>query len=349
MRVDLKGVHKVKMRLQKGVVEVHYAWRGRGAPAFWRSDSGVQKGSAAYLAALSATATPATDVKLFRSILQDFLKSGDFTRLSPRFQSDLRTSIFHPKNGIDQEFGDEKKAIFEHPGIRGVVLEWRDDIGGKVGNDRMRHLQQIVGWALDRGKLTQNHLTRLKSTYQSNRAEVVWLPSEIERFEAGAPAYVARILTVACETGLRPGDAFRLGWQHIHPTPRGRRIVIPTNKRGRVVSVPVTPRMGALIDATPKDQPTFLVASDGKPFAHENQLGKVVSVHRDRLKLRKELRLYDARGTAATRLLWVGGDLKEIAVAMGWSLKRAADVIERYTALSPDMADGIMAKLENAR
>ena len=54
-----------------------------------------------------------------------------------------------------------------------------------------------------------------------------------------------------------------------------------------------------------------------------------------------ELRLYDARGTAATRLLEAGADLKEIAVHMGWSIKHAADVIERYVALSPQMADGI--------
>lgn len=349
LRVDLHGINPVRKRLKAGVVEIHYAWRGRGAPAFWRSDSGIAKGSAAYLAAFAATSQASADTGLFRDILRGFLASGDFTRLSPRFQSDLRTSIAHPKNGIDQEFGGEKKAIFDHPGIRGVVLEWRDEIGGKVGNDRMRHLQQIVGWAVDRGKLRQSYLVRMKSTYESNRAEIIWTPAEVATFVAGSPAYVARILVLMTETGLRPGDLYQVGPEHVHQTPRGHRIVMPTNKRGRVVSIPLTPAALAIVKATPPGQKTFIVARDGKPFANENQLGKVVSLWRDKLNLRKDLRLYDARGTAATRLLQAGSDIREIAVHMGWSIKRAAEVIERYVSLSPEMADGIAAKLERIR
>jgi hypothetical protein len=34
---------------------------------------------------------------------------------------------------------------------------------------------------------------------------------------------------------------------------------------------------------------------------------------------------------------------------MGWSIKHASEVIERYVALSPQMADGIAAKLAKAR
>lgn len=41
--------------------------------------------------------------------------------------------------------------------------------------------------------------------------------------------------------------------------------------------------------------------------------------------------------------------LKEIATAMGWSIKHAAEVIERYTALSPEMSDGIADKLALTR
>ena len=64
--------------------------------------------------------------------------------------------------------------------------------------------------------------------------------------------------------------------------------------------------------------------------------------------LRKDLRLYDARGTAATRRLKAGADLKEIATHMGCSIKHAAEVIERYVALSPNMTDGIAQKLREA-
>ncbi|NPD16861.1 hypothetical protein HOY34_16835 [Xinfangfangia sp. D13-10-4-6] len=118
-----------------------------------------------------------------------------------------------------------------------------------------------------------------------------------------------------------------------------------TRKRGRLASIPVTPRLGGLIDAMPQGQTHLIINKAGAPYSHENYLGDAVSEWRDKLGMRKELRLYDARGTAATRLLAAGAELKEIAVAMGWSIKHAAEVIENYVALSPQMADGIGDKL----
>lgn len=105
----------------------------------------------------------------------------------------------------------------------------------------------------------------------------------------------------------------------------------------------------ALIESTPKEQAHFIVNKDGHPYEHENYPGDAASQRRDRLGIRPELRLYDARGTAATRLLLADASLKEIATCMGWSIRHAAEVISRYAALSPEMSDGIAKKLEAAR
>lgn len=349
--IGIKGINRVKRKLADGTVrEYHYASRGRGAVPFWNDGMAFGVGSPEYLAALSAARPVAEKARgLFREIIITFLASQDFSRLSPRSQSDIKTSIYHPKNGIDHKFGGGPRAVFEDPRIRGVVLKWRDDVGGKVGDDRMRHLQRITGWALDRTMLRQNHLTRLKGVYRTNRAEVLWTDDEIEAFVKGAPAHVARILIAATETGLRPGDLAQLGRAHVHPTPGGQRIVIWTAKRHRMVSIPVTPRMADLIAATPDSQQRFIVNRGGQPYKHEDYLGDAVSSWRDKLKIRKELRLYDARGTAATRLLMADATMKEIATVMGWSLKHAAEVIERYAALAPEMSDGIALKLAVAR
>lgn len=348
--VKIVGVNRVKKRLATGeTVEIHYAWRGAGAPAFWRSDSGIKIGSPQYLAALSdATPKGAAAKGKFREVIQRFIASQDFTTLAPRTQADMRKSFFHASTGIDHKFGGGPQAIFDDPRIRRTVLDWRDTIGGKTGDDRVRHLQRLVSWAVDRGTLRQNHLTNIASVYHSTRAEIFWTPEEIAAFTAGAPAHIGRILIAATETGLRPGDLVLLSRQHIHPTPRGQRIVIWTQKRRRLASVPVTPIMAALIAETPETQDRLLITKGGTPYTHENYLGDAVSTWRDKLHIRSALRLYDARGTAATRLLEAGADLREIAVHMGWSIKHAAEVIERYVALSPAMSDGIAAKLAQA-
>lgn len=350
VRINLTGIHRIRKKLADGTSrEYHYAWRGRGAPRFWDSASGVRVGSPEYLAALAACSPKAAAAQgKFRAAIIAFMDSSDFTRLAPRTQADMRKSISHPTSGIDSKFGSAPIAAFDDPRIRAQALQWRDGIGGKVGDDRIRHLQRIVGFAIDRNMIRTNHLRDIRSVYKSNRAEIFWLPDEVEAFAAGAPAHVWRILAIALETGLRPGDLAQLSREHIHRTPHGRRIVIWTQKRKRLASIPVTDRMAALIDSTPEAQTRLIVNKKGLPYQHENYLGDAVSEWRDQLKLRRELRLYDARGTAATRLLEAGADLKEIATHMGWSLKHASEVIERYVALSPAMSDSLAAKLRKA-
>lgn len=352
--IMVKGVNRVRKRLADGSIrEYHYASRTAGAKPFWNSGMAFEVGSPEYLAALAA-ARPVEEKGalakgLFREVILAFLASQEFTRLAPRTQSDMQGSINHATNGIDHKFGSGPKGVFDDPRIRSRVLAWRDTIGGKVGDDRVRHLQRIVGWGVDRGMLAQNHLQKIASIYTSNRADIFWTPEEIAKIEAEAPRHIARILIAATETGLRPGDLVDLGPAHVHPTPRGQRLVVWTAKRKRLASIPVTPRMAQLIAETPAGATHFLTGQRGEPYSHENYLGDAVSTWRDKLKIRRELRLYDARGTAATRLLLADASLKEIATCMGWSIKHAAEVIERYAALSPEMSDGVAAKLEASR
>lgn len=222
-------------------------------------------------------------------------------------------------------------------------------MSGRVGDDRIRHLQRLVGWAVDRAILQHNHSQKIKSNYRANRADVFWTPVEISAFEAGAPPHIARILIAATLTGLRPGDLTELNPAHGHPTRRGQRIVIWTAKRKRLASIPVMPRLAELIATTPSGMTHFSVNKAGQPCSHENYLGDAVSQWRDRLGIRFTLRLYDARSTAATRLLMADATLREVATAMGWSLKRAAEVIERYATLSPEMTDDVAEKLAQAK
>ena len=163
-----------------------------------------------------------------------------------------------------------------------------------------------------------------------------------------APEWVRRILAVAVETGLRPGDLIKLGLQHVEATPAGRRIKMRTAKRGRVASIPVTPNMAAILDATPRDRLTILTSHRGLPLT-EHRASEGVRQWRDKAGLSTELRLQDARGTAATRLLRAGCTLNQIAAHMGWSLRHAANVIERYASVAPEDADNVLDLLARAK
>lgn len=349
VRIDVRGIHRVTKKLASGkTVEYHYAFRG--GPRFWRSDSGVPRHGPEYFAAYHEVLEQQQPSRgKFRSVLMSYLDSPEFRGLKPRSQSDIRKSIFGA-GGIDDKFGDAPIKALDHPGIRKIAYKWRDGFSSpRKADHMMAHLSAIVSWARDRGILAQHHLLQTRKLYSVDRSDIIWTDDEIQTFIQGAPDYIARILLAATETGLRPGDLATLTRAHVHKSKNGRRIVMRTGKRNRLVSVPVTPRMAALIDTTPADQFVFLVGARGRPFKSSAKLGQLVSRWRDKLGIRSELHLYDARGTAATRLFSADASLQEIALAMGWSAQHAARMIEVYVSMNPDSSDRLLAKLADHR
>ena len=349
-QIDVKHIHRVKKKLKSGeTTEYHYAWRG--GPRFYSSTDGFTVNGPEYWAAYNkiiADLTPAQGY--FRQIILAYMKSPEFTNLAKRSQKDMRVSVAHPM-GIDARFGTAPIKAFDDARIRQHAYKWRDELAessARVADMRLTHLTTIVSWAVDRGLLTKHNLMQIKKLYKSKRAEIYWTEAEVEQLCAVAPPYVQNILKVAIETGLRPGDLRNLNRSHLKKTDFGYRIVMRTAKRGRVVSIPVTEALHLVLKSLPKDQFQVLVGANGVPFKSENSLGSVVSKYRNIAGIRKELRLYDARGTAATKLFKANLSLREVATFMGWSVQNAANMIETYASMHPDTNSDVLVKLKSA-
>jgi hypothetical protein len=72
-------------------------------------------------------------------------------------------------------------------------------------------LSVVLSRGVDRGTLAVNVLIGHKGLYASGRAGQIWSDEEIDRFAKAAPSpEVAYIVSLACMTGLRRGDLFRL-------------------------------------------------------------------------------------------------------------------------------------------
>lgn len=146
---------------------------------------------------------------------------------------------------------------------------------------------------------------------------------------------------------MRPGDLVRLDRAAVLPTPGGQRISVRTAKRGRMASIPVTPRMAEIIARAPEAGPILRNAA-GRPWTTSYVSQRVKKYARE-AKLDERLHLYDARGTACSRLLLAGASLQEVATVFGWSLRHAAAVIESYAAQNPAASDAVLARLAAAR
>ena len=349
-RFDLpKGVHRVRRQSKSGGQYYFYAWRG--GPRFWSGPERHPTDPAFSLAYAAAIARPKPSAYMTSQMVEDFLSS---VHMPPgaRTRADYKLWLLR----FAAEFQEDPAAIFEEPESRQEVNRWRKawehspkqyDYAGTV-------VTRLLNWAWkDAGKIRQHHCHGFRKVYTADRAEIVWTPEHRERVCAIAPAWVTRILTAGCETGLRPADLVALTRGQIEVTASGRRIRVRTKKRKRTAYIPVIPAMAALLDSTPEGQFLVLVNPKGAPLS-ARAAAEGLRYWRDKAGLTPEalgndLRLQDTRGTAATRLLNSGLSLAEIAACMGWSVRYAAAVIEHYAMVSPDESDAILVKLARAR
>lgn len=339
-----KGVHRVRRTLANGKSRFHfYAWR-RG-PKFWEDDHRKPSDTAFYQAYAQAIERPKPADYMTPQMVDDFLSSTARAKGDRSF-TDQRKWVLR----FAEFFNDAPAAIFEERGSRGVVNEWRAlwKHSPKQHDMAGTHAVRVLNWAVQEGKLSEHHCHRLHRLYEVDRSEIVWTPGDREAFNAVAPEWARRVLCAACETGLRPADLVNLTKNNIEDTPEGRRLRVRTKKRNRLAHIPVTPELAEVIDTTPTDRMLILTNASGNPLT-PHRASEGVRQWRDKAKLSDDLRLYDARGTAATRLLNHNVGLAKIANHMGWSVRYAANVIEHYARVSPDETDAVMALLAQAK
>ena len=336
-------VHAVRRKLTSGVRFHFYAWRG--GPKFWEDSIHYPTSPDFFRAYADAVALPKRSTDMMPALVDDFLSSTAMPK-GDRSQADIRTWGLR----FAEHFKDAPVAIFEERRSRSDVNAWRAlwRHSPKQHDTAGVHAVRILNWAVQEGRLSEHHCHKLRRLYEVDRSEIVWTPADREAFNAVAPEWVRRILCAACETGLRPADLIKINMGQIEKTPQGRRLRVRTNKSKRLAHIPVTPALAEVIDQTPKDQLLILTNAGGTPLtAHRASEG--VRQWRDKAKLSDDLRLYDTRGTAATRLLNAGLSLARIANHMGWSVRFAANVIEHYARVSPDETDSVLVELAKAK
>jgi integrase len=339
-----KGVHRVRRRLVNGTAPYRfYAWRG--GPCFWVDEHPEPRDPAFAIAYAEAVDRPKPSALMVPALVDMFLSSASRARSARGFADQRKWGLRFAKH-----FHDAPALIFEERGSRAEVNAWRAKWRDSPKQHDMAgtHAVRVLNWAVEEGHLAEHHCHKLPRLYSVDRSEIVWTPADREAINAIAPEWIRRLLCVACETGLRPGDLIKLTTAAVEQTREGRRLRVRTNKRSRLAHVPITPELAQVIDATPRDRLLILTNASGNPLT-EHRASEGLRQWRDKASLSRDLRLQDCRGTAATRLLNAGLSLSQIANHMGWSLRHAANVIEHYARVSPDETDAVLVMLAHSK
>jgi integrase len=111
--------------------------------------------------------------------------------------------------------------------------------------------------------------------------------------------------------GPRRSDVARLKPENIH----GNKIQWKTSKTGRVVTMPITPRLRAALDVADLSGPTIVKTAYGEPFSIKSLTGRM----RDWVKLAglDGCTLHGLRKTLGKRIAEAGGSTRQAMAALG--------------------------------
>lgn len=336
MRVNLKGINRVKVTLADGRSVIYwYAWKGGprlpGKP-------GDPEFIAAYNAAVAKKLQPKEGT--LQSILNAFQASSKWDELASRTQRDYVGLI----KVIELKFGTFPLSALTDRRAISIFKAWRDERAKKSRRQAdygWQVLARILSWAHGGGLVAANPCEKGGRLYRGSRADHVWTDADEAAFLAVAPSHLHLPLLLALWTGQRQGDLLALTWSQYD----GEVIRLRQSKTGTRVVIPVGGPLKAALDPVRKKTGHVLLNSDGQPWTADGfrsswrkacAAAGVVGVT-----------FNDLRGTAVTRLALAGCTEAEIAAITGHSLRDVRSVLDsNYLHRDPELGVTAIRKLE---
>ena len=333
----IPGINRVVATLADGSEAVYFYHRATGtklpgpygSPEFLDALAAARSGAA-------ATRTAGTLAGLIRA----FESTAKWRKLAETTKREYRRVFAF----WDKQFGKTPTAFLATKGFREDVLEWHDEFSAdkpREADNRVTILARILSWAAKDRSLKANVLEGFDRAYSSDRADIVWLPDQIDAFLELANAEMQLALILALHTGQRAGDIRRMAWGNYD----GARITLRQGKTGRLVVIPCTKALKATLDALPRRGTLILTTKTGLAFKPE-YLKRQFRAVRDAAKL-GDLHFHDLRGTAVTLLFEAGCNVAEVAAITGHTLKTAQSILDRYLARTGVLAESAILKFEN--
>jgi len=202
----------------------------------------------------------------------------------------------------------------------------------------LKTLRGLFRWALDVEHVEADPTVNVRALKQRTEGHHTWTVDEMAAFESRWPTGTRERLAydVLVWTGLRRGDASRLGPRHV----RDGEITIATEKTGRVVTLPVLKPLADSIAASPTGAETFIACLDGSPMVKEgfgNWFAEICAAagvpgraHGLRKALTVKVAEHGATDAELDALLgWSGGGMASLYTRKASRQKLAASALSR--------------------
>jgi integrase len=205
-----------------------------------------------------------------------------------------------------------------------------------AGRDRRKPFQAVhflqtmrglFRWAV-KAKMTRTDPTKdVEDPKVKIKGFPIWSEDAIAAYEARWPIGTRQRvwLDVLMYTGLRWGDAVRLGKQHV----RNGVATLKTEKTDTEVTLPILPVLAETLAAGPCGDLAFIIGADDKPLK-KGSFGNAFRLACRAAGL-NNLSAHGLRKVAATRAANAGATVAQLEAIFGWSGGRMASLYTRAT------------------
>src|SRR5262245_4321547 len=315
-------LHRVTTRHGKMVWYVRPGVGARKRIRLW-SDFGTEEFRLEYEAALSGelreVVKGASATGTLGWLIERYREVGAWTSLSPATRRQ-RENIF--KHVLKSAGHSSYKAI-----TRATIVAGRDRRSDTPAQAKhfIQTMRGLFGWALEAQLVTVDPTTGVKKPKQKkNGGFPIWAAGEVERYEQRWPLGTKeRVwLDVLLYTGLRRGDAVRLGKQHVR---NGVATLRTEKSQGEItVTLPILPALATTLKVGPIGDLAFICGDKGKPLTKES-FGNL---------FRRAVRAagiggksaHGLRKVGAVRAAEAGATVAELEAIFGWRGGRMASL-----------------------
>ncbi|SES63207.1 tyrosine-type recombinase/integrase [Paracoccus homiensis] len=354
VKAKIKGENTIRKRLADGTVKTYYYHRDTGTPL------PGQPGDPGFLAALiEAEKIQPKDVGNVNALIRDYLLSLTFEAKAASTKREYKRMLMP----LGEKFGTLPVKALESPKVRGVFLDYQEEIGRdrpREADNRLSVLSAVFTYAARKGRIRENPLQGFERIYSADRSEMIWTAGDITTFMQTAPLELQQALILALHTGQRYGDLIRLRWADY----QGDMIILRQNKTKARATIHVSQALRRMLDGIDRRGPYILARPDGRPWfteGNDKELGKQWSTHMVACGLRPDgyaelpkakkaehLRFNDLRGTAVRLLSEAENGIPQICAVTGHTLQSATRILEKYMAMTPALSKAAILAFENS-
>jgi enterobacteria phage integrase len=322
----------------------HYFRRGRGRRVLLPGLPGSPEFMEAYQAALEGSRRcvvgSRSEPGTFDRLVQDYFASPDFLCLATSSQRAYRLVIerWVREENIGRRRVDQMRR--EHVA---KMLAKRVETPG-AANDLLKKIRILIGFAIANGLRADDPTLRMKR-FAKGHGHHTWTEEEIAVYEEHWPAGTRERMAFALllHTGQRLSDVVPMSWPDISDNS----IRVRQQKTREKLTVPLHPRLKALLDGWSRDHMVLLATGRGKPFSTAG-FGNWMAHKIAEAGLPERCVTHGLRKAAARRLAEAGCTPHQIMAVTG---HRSLSEVENYTraARQKELAAAAISKQVSAQ